>query len=242
MRKLFFLLLFLPLIGIGQPTAKNVLSSTRYFSKNDKAVEFDKALANHAQTYHMGDFHWRVWSVTSGPDAGAYMVSEGPSDWTTLDGRGDINPAHKADWEKNVLPLVATTGARMYLTFQPDMSTVQLTDYADKIMITHMTAKPGKLPAVTDLIKKMKKVWEAGKESVAVYSVTASGEPGYVLVNRLREGLKELADGFRKPMSERFNDAYGAGMWESFYLKDYAEAVQTRWSELLVYKPELSSK
>ena len=239
MKKLLVILLLIPVLGMSQ--TKNLLTSNRYFCKMDKIQEFEKALAQHAQTYHKGDWNWRVWTIQSGPDAGAYMVSEGPSDWSTLDGRGDINPAHRDDWTKNVAPLIARIGASSYMSFQPDMSTVDLKSYTDKIQITHITAKPGKIVAVADLEKKLKKVWEASKESVAVYSPVASGEPGYVNVTRLKEGFKELADDYRKPMAERYNAVYGPGSWDA-YLKDFADAVENRWSELLIYKPELSSK
>jgi hypothetical protein len=104
-----------------------------------------------------------------------------------------------------------------------------------------MTAKPGKIVNAEDLIKRQKKVWEAGKESVAVYAAAFSGSPGYITVTRLRNGLKELASDYRKPFAERYNDVYGAGAFTT-WLKDYADAVQSRWSELLIYKPELSSK
>ena len=239
MRKYFFLLLLTPLLGIGQ--TKTVVTTSRYFARNDKVSEFEKALANHAQKYHTGDVAWRVWSIESGPDAGGYMVTEGPSTWAVLDGRGDISQDHMTDWEKNVLPLTTGQGQSGYSEFQPELSTVQLTDYADKIVINHMTAKPGKINDVKDLITKLKKVWEAGKESVAVYSPSFSGEPGYITVTRLKEGFKELASDYRKPLPERYNDVYGAGSFDT-WLKDYADAVQSRWSELLVYKPELSSK
>jgi hypothetical protein len=239
MRKIFLLWLFVPLFGISQ--TKNVLNSSRYFCKPDKVQEFEKALAAHAQKYHTGDWHWRVWSIESGPDAGGYMITEGPSDWATIDGRGDLSAEHMTDWNKNVAPLTTARYSSEYYQFEADMGTVEMTDYADKITINHMTAKPGKLSAVNELIKKMKKVWEAGKESVAVYSLTASGDPGFITVTRLRTGLKELATGYRKPMQERYNEVYGAGSWDA-YLKDYADTVERRWSELMIYKPKLSSK
>ena len=149
-----------------------------------------------------GDVRWRVWSIESGPDAGGYMVTEGPSTWAALDGRGDISAEHTADWEKNVLPLTMGQGQSGYYEFQADLGTVQLTDYADKIVINHMTAKPGKINNVKDLIKRLKKVWEASKESVAVYSAAFSGEPGYITVTRLKDGLKELASDYRKPLQK----------------------------------------
>jgi hypothetical protein len=41
-----------------------------------------------------------------------------------------------------------------------------------------MTAKPGKINDMKALIQKMKKVWQEGNESVAVYATAFSGEPG----------------------------------------------------------------
>jgi hypothetical protein len=239
MRKLFILLLLTPLLSISQ--TKTVLNASRYFCETNKVEAFEKALGAHAQKYHTGDWHWRVWSIETGPDAGGYMITEGPSDWASIDGRGDLNPAHMTDWNVNVAPLTTSRYSSSYFEYEEDLGTVKLTDYADKIMINNMTAKPGKIVAVNALIKKLKKVWEAGNESVAVYSIKASGEPGFVIVNRLKTGLKELADGFRKPMPERFNDVYGSGAYDT-WLKDYADAVEKRWSELLIYKPKLSSK
>ena len=239
MRKYFFMLLLIPVMGMGQ--TKTILTSNRLFAKNDKVSEFEKALATHSQKYHTGDVKWRVWAIESGPDAGGYMITEGPSNWATLDTRGDISTEHTADWEKNVLPLTTGNGQSAYYDFLPDLSTVQMTDYADKIVINHMTAKPGKINNVLSLIQRQKKVWEAGKESVAIYSAAFSGEPGYIQVTRLKNGLKELASDFRKPLPERYNDINGAGAFDG-WLKDYADAVQSRWSELLTYKPKLSSK
>ncbi len=233
------LLLLLPLFGISQ--TKTLLTTNRVFAKNDKAGEFEKALASHAQKYHKGDVAWRVWSIQSGPDAGGYMVTEGPTTWATMDGRGDINAEHTADWEKNVLPLTDGRGQSGFADFQADLSTVQLTDYADKIVITHMTAKPGKVNQTKALIEKLKKMWMADGESVAVYSNVHSGEPGYTITTRLKGGLKELAADYRKPQADRFNAVHGAGSFD-VWLREYAEAVQNRWSELLTYKPLLSSK
>lgn len=239
MKKYLFMLLMIPVVGMGQ--TKTILTSSRLFAKNEKITEFEKALASHAQKYHTGDVSWRVWSIESGPDYGGYMVTEGPSTWETLDGRGDISTAHKMDWEKSVAPLTEGRGQSGYYEFKVDLSTVQLTDYADKVAINHVTAKPGKIAQVQDLITKLKKVWEAGKESVAVYAVTYSGEPGFIVVSRLRDGLKELSSDYRKPLSVRYDEVHGTGSFDT-WLKDYADAVQCRWTELLIYKSELSSK
>ena len=139
------------------------------------------------------------------------------------------------------MPLTEGQGKSAYGEFQADLSTVQLTDYADKITISHITTKPGMPLKVKDLIQRLKKVWEADKVSVAVYSAAFSGEPGYTIVTRLKAGFKELASDYRKPITESYNAVYGAGAYE-IYLKDFADAVQSRFSEILIYKPNLSSK
>ena len=217
------------------------MNTTRIFPKQEKIAEFEKALAAHAQKYHTGDWKWRVWYIESGPEAGGYMVAEGPNSWELLDGRKDLSPEHTADWAKNVAPLTQDRGDASYAEFQEDLSTVQLTDYADKILMNHMTAKPGRISAVADLIKKMKNAWQAGGQSVAVYLSVASGDPGYVTVTRLKVGLKEMATGYRKPLKDLYNTANGDGSFDQFQ-KDFSDAVEKRWSELLVSRADLSSK
>lgn len=239
MKKIFLFLLLAPLLGAGQD--KTIVSTFRVTPKSDKVVEFEKALAAHAQKYHTGDVKWRVFEVQSGPESGAFHVTEGPNSWEGMDGRGDISAEHKLDWDKNVSPLTTGAGTSGYSRFNADMSNIQLTDYADKIIITHMYPKPGMTNKMTDLIKKMKKVWVAGNESVAVYTSINSGEPQTAIVTRLKAGLKELDPSFRKPFNERYNTVYGEGTWD-YWLADYATCVEKRWSEMLFLRADLSSK
>jgi hypothetical protein len=239
MRKMLGIWLLLPFIGFSQ--VKNVINSTRIFPKQEKIAEFEKALAAHAQKYHTGDWKWRVWYIESGPDAGGYMVTEGPNSWETLDGRKDLGAEHTADWVSNVAPLTQDRGDASYAEYQADLSTVQLTDYSDKIVINHTIVRPGKINAVQEILKKLKNAWQAGGVSVAVYQAVASGEPSFIIVTRLKGGLKELATGYRKPLKDLFNTANGAGSFDQ-YQKDYGDAVEKRWSELLVLRPELGSK
>ena len=128
-----------------------------------------------------------------------------------------------------------------YSVYVDSLSTVPLRNYSDKVLITHMNPKPGMINGTTGLVQKMKKVWMDGNETVAVYQVVASGSPQIATVTRLKDGLKELADGYRKSTAERYNTAYGAGAWDS-YLSDYAKYVESRWTELLSFRADLSSK
>jgi len=239
MKRIFLLCLLVPLLGTGQ--TKNVMSSFRAFPKVDKVLEFEKAVAAHAQKYHTGDWKWRVWAIQSGPDANGYHITEGPLSWELIDGRGDINVEHNNDWNKNVAIYLTDRGSASYSVFEDSLSTVTLTDFADKINITHWYPKIGWGGKIRGAIADMKKAWAAGGESVAVYSASSSGPAQFTLVTRYKQGLKERNSGFRKPFKDRYEGANGSDSYEDF-LDTIREYLTDSWSELLFYRADLSSK
>ena len=238
MKKLIFLLLAIPFFSLAQD--KNVVSTSRVFPKGDKIQQFEKALAAHSKKFHTGTWKWRVFSIESGPESGGYHITEGPMSWDDLDTRGDLGKVHQADWDVNISPLLLDKGSSSYSVFRPDLSTVALTEYSNKIAIIHNYPKPGYTEEMEDAIKKLKKTWEIGASTVAVYEAAASGPQQYTIVIRYKQGLKERNVGFRAPMKERFNNANGDGAWDA-YTKSIRTILDHSWSELLFYHPELSS-
>ena len=238
MRKIILFCLLIPIIGMAQ---NNVVSTFRAFPKADKVLEFEKALATHAQKYHTGNWKWRVFAIQSGPDANGYHITEGPLSWDMIDGRGDLSVEHNNDWNKNVAIYLTERGAASYSVFQDTLSTVMMTDYADKINITHWFPKIGWGNKVRDNINSMKAAWKAGGESVAVYMASSSGPAQYTIVTRYKQGLKERNPNFRKPFKDRYEAANGVDSYENFLdvLRNY---VSDSWSELLFFRADLSSK
>lgn len=221
--------------------AKNVVSTHRVFPKIDKVAEFEKALAAHAQKYHSGDNFWRVFQIQSGPDFGGYQITEGPKTWESEDARGDLGADHMADWNKNVAIHLTERQSATFAIYQDTLSTVALGDFSDKVQITHVYPKPGRSDDVIGIIKKLKKSWEIGGQTVAVYALNASGPAQFTLVTRYKQGLKEKAPDFRKPFKTSYEAANGAGSYVH-YQKDIAEFVQEAWAELLFLRKELGSK
>jgi hypothetical protein len=237
---IFYLtLLLLPVFGIAQ--TKNVLSTHRVFPKVDKVAEFEKAIAAHAQKYHTGDVHWRVFTIQSGPDIGGYHITEGPKTWDSEDARGDINPEHQADWNKNVAIYLTDKQSGGYSVYLDSLSTVALGDFSDKINIAHVYPKIGQGDNVVNMIKKLKKTWASVGMTVAVYAASSSGPAQYTIVTRYKQGLKERNAGFRKPFKQAYEEVNGEGSYAQ-YLKDAAEYIQENWSELLYLRKDLSSK
>jgi len=239
MRKLILMLIALPFFSLAQE--KNIISASRYFPKPDKVQAFEKALAAHSQKFHSGTWKWRVFTIETGPDAGGYHVTEGPMSWDDIDTRGDLGKAHMEDWNMNIAPLLTDRGSVAYSTFRADLSSVDLTNYSDKIAINHVFPKPGYTDEMEDLIKKIKKAWENGQQTVAVYESSSSGPQQYSFVTRYKQGLKERNTGFRKPFKERYESANGNSAWDD-YVKAIRNMVDHSWSELLFFHKELSSK
>ncbi|MBS1918848.1 MAG: hypothetical protein JST17_01195 [Bacteroidetes bacterium] len=239
MRKILSFLMLVPLFAISQN--QTVISAQRYFPKPDKVLEFEKALVSHIQKYHSGDWKWRVYEIQTGPDAGGYHIVEGPKTWDEFDKRGDLGAEHLNDWNKNVAPNLSDKYSSGYSDYREDLSTTQLLAFTNKITITHVFPKPGMGGKVEADIKKIKKGWEAGNQTVAVYQAVASGPTQYAIVSRLKDGLKELQSGYRKPIKERYDAANGEGTYEIF-LDHINKTTENNWSEILSFRADLSSK
>ena len=239
MKKVLFLLLLLPLFGISQ--SQTIVNSTRYFARPDKVLEFEKGLTAHIAKYHSGDWKWRVYEIQTGPDAGGYHVVEGPKTWDEFDKRGNLGDEHVKDWNQNVAPYLADKYSSMYVKYKGDLSTVQITNYYDKITITHVFPKPGMGNLLEESLKKVKKGWAAGNQTVAVYQSIASGPAQYTLVYRLKDGLKELEENYRTPFKDRYETSNGKGSYEGL-LESVRKVTDKSWSEVLFYRPDLSAK
>jgi hypothetical protein len=239
--KMFFLFVMaIPVVGISQN--KNVVHTNKVFPKADKVLEFEKALTTHSQKYHTGDWAWRVFEIQSGPDAGGYMIVEGPSSWTNLDTRGNLGTEHNTEWHKNVAVHLTDKGSMGYSVFEDSLSTVALGDYSDKIAITHWFPEFGWGSKVRDVILELRKMWQASSQTVAVYSASSSGPPQYSMVTRYKAGLKEREPGFfKEAFKVRYEKANGADSHDH-YMEMLQEYLRDAWSEILFYRADLSSK
>ena len=239
MKRIIFLFLLSPLLGIGQN--KNVVNANRVFPKVDKVLEFEKALAAHAQKYHTGDWKWRVFEIQSGPDANGFHITEGPNTWDQIDTRGNLGTEHNTDWNKNVAIYLTERSSSTYSVFQDSLSSVMLTDYADKINITHYVYKIGWGNKVRELISNSTPVWKARGQSVAVYVSSSSGPGQYAVVTRYKNGLKERETMTNQSFKDKYEAIHGADSFDG-YLEILRNYVTEQWSELLFYRADLSSK
>ena len=232
-------MLLVPLLGISQN--KNVVSADRVFPKVDKVLEFETALGAHAKKYHSGDWAWRVFAIQSGPDAGGYHITEGPTSWEAIDSRGNLGTEHNNDWNKSVAIYLTERGSTSYSVYQDSLSTVALTDWADKINITHYFPKVGWGSKVREMLINSKPVWKALGQSIVVYVASSSGSAQYTVVTRYKQGLKERATMTISGFKDQYEKIHGADSFDG-YLEIFRNYINDTWSELLFYRADLSSK
>ena len=239
MKRSIFLLLLIPMLALSQPA--KVINTIRVFPKIEKATAFEKALAAHVAKYHQSKWTWRVFSIETGPDAGGYHIVEGPASWDEFDKRGYLGQAHQQDWEQTIAPLVTEKFEAFFSVYRDDLSSTPLTTYTEKIAINHVYYNPGYSVEMESIIQSLKSVWEASQRTTAVYEMSSSGEPGFVLVSRYKDGLKERDPGYKQIFKDAYEKSKGAGSWQA-YQDLLKKAVNHSWSEILVFKPSMSSK
>ena len=221
---------------------KSVVTFTRYFPKADKVTVFEKALAAHAQKFHKGDVKWMVFTIESGPDAGGYLLAEGPTSWDGLDKRGDISKAHTDDWDTNLQPLLTEKMRNEYYVYRLDLSTADLSGTTAKVGVNHTYYKPGFFGDMEEWYKAMKKNWADTDQAVAVFQSSSSGEPQFMSITLYKQGLKERETAFRPALPVTFAKANGGeDVWKR-YLEIFKTSVSRQWGEMLFLKPDLGSK
>jgi hypothetical protein len=239
LKKAMIICFLAPFMALSQ--GKTLMNVSKMFPKMDKMAEFEKALANHSQKYHTGDNKWRVYQIMSGPDAGGYMVAEGPSDFAGMDSRGDLGAEHTADYAKNVAIHMIDKYSSDYLMFQDTLSTVQLGNFSDKISITHWYPKTGQNNKIFDGILALKKGWKISGRTVAVYRTVNSGNARFSMVYRMKNGFKDLATGGPAANKKSYETANGEDSYDNYLglLQDYTA---NYWTEMMTLRPDLSSK
>jgi hypothetical protein len=238
-------LLLLLLLGLflvsAQAQDKATLSSYRVIPKLGKDAELKKAIAAHAAKFHTGDWKWRVFSVLSGADEGGYQINEGPTSWTTLEGRNDISEEHMRDYEANILPLVDRSTPNGFFLYQRELSSDSAVGPMKKALLRHFFLKPGKAPKLSAYLTTWKKVWQKLGLKVAVWASVFSGEPQYVVSYRLPQGFIDLEQPWTQRLKNGYEEIAGAGSYAK-YLDDIGLVTDKIVEDIIELQPDLGSK
>ncbi|MDB6168953.1 MAG: hypothetical protein JWM88_1817 [Verrucomicrobia bacterium] len=220
---------------------KGTLSNYRVWAKDGHQDALKSALAAHAAKFHTGAWKWRVYEVLTGPDGGAYMITEGPNSWTELEGRGDLGADHMKDYEANVAIHVRKSTSDSYMTYERAGSTVEGGAFStNKVLLRHMYFKPGRAAQTMASLRAWKQIFAKSEVNVAVWRSFFSGEGRFTVASRLKKGFVDLDDesiNFRKAGDELF----GPGGYDALIDQNTAN-LDRIMDEMIEFRPELSSK
>lgn len=244
MKKLTCLAFVLPLLWLPahaeDSQSSAVINSYRTWVKPGHTAAFNKALAAHAKQFHSGQWKWRVYDVLTGPEGGALQINEGPHSWAEFEGRGDLGEKHMRDYEANVMPHVEKTGPDLYVVYKAEYSTTAVGNFSNKALIVRVYPKPGQLSAYLASLQEFKPVWEKLGLNMVVYTSLHSGPRSVLLVQRLKNGLKDFEPD-SAGMRQVYDSVNGAGSYDK-RMEDQARILERLETELISFRPEFTAK
>ncbi len=244
MKKLLLLLLLLPLFFLPshaeEARTSAVLKSYNIWIKPGHRSAFDKAMAAHIRQFHGGDPHWRIYDVLTGPDGGSLQVIEGPRSWTEFEEHGDTDEKQLRDYEANVLPHIEKTSPVSYVEYKPEFSTTAVDNFSSKALVVHVHPKAGQYPMYLASLKEFKPVWEKLGLNMAVYASVYSGDRSVILVQRLKNGLKDFEPNGSN-VRAAYDSIHGAGSYEK-RSEEQLHMLDSLVTSLIAFRQDLTAK
>jgi hypothetical protein len=188
--------------------------------KMGQGKAYEKAWKAHVIKFHNGNDKRYAEEIMSGPNAGSILIASGPYSMADLDKVRANADAHSSDYDVTVGPSVGTF--TQWGTYRwADTLSYNGTSTAEKFITTVYHLKPGK---ASDFIAEIKRSIAVNKKinspsSYNAYVKMWSGSsPEIVIVTNLKDGFKQLDNGFNPTMGKDFQNAYvqeyGQEMWD----------------------------
>jgi hypothetical protein len=232
MRNLFFLVCFLAAVSLcaQDAPAYQMYHNVIITAKADKMAEFTAAYGAHNKKYHnAGSSHVNVFTANSGPNLGKFINSMGPMTWADVDARKE-DKAHDMDWQKNVMPYIASIEDGGHWRLAPDLSYIAEGTPATKLRLNVIDMAQGENADHNHLMKMLA---EAQKATFPSQSRMVFNRVGFRNDGRDRViliGLNKWAD-LDEGIADGFEKVHGEGSWARF-IEEINEAHDSSYGEL----------
>ena len=242
MKRLILLALAICSTAIAQTTTDNVYTFTRYLAKPGQEEALKAAFFAHAAKYHSGTNKWSLSVIDSGPDTGMFQVKEGPSNFNTLEDRGDLSIEHHNDYVTNINPFVQTMSGAVYEIRDEELSTAYDSKVIiKKFLVQRYVLKPGHMAALYEKIKIINPyINKTLKGGHSFFRTFYSGVPTIILTIWLNNGYKDVA-GTQNKVSEAYDADHGVGAGNKFFAS-YSEDMERIDSEIIESIPNPAIK
>lgn len=243
MRKLIFTMLLLPLLAVSQNSTEYGVFENSLLTPNPAQVtQFEAGLAAHNKKYHAeGAYGADVFWISSGPNAGSYIWSMGPTPWSAMDNRPAQKDGHDADWNNNVLKYMMPEGNQTYWKTIPEASRFAKNMTVKNLVVDYYDVKRGKMKEAMKLVEKIHKAYseKLPEETYGVYTneFSSTKEGRDIAVVSFFENMEQFSQD--NGMDKKYDEVHGSGSWDQF-LKDWQDVTDGGESELWIFRADLS--
>jgi hypothetical protein len=234
------------MLGLGAPIAAQETPGTigQVFLTRVKAgmgKQYQEGRKRHMAWHKkQGDsWTWSTWEVVSGPDTGAYLTFSFGHHWKDFDAwQAKLGQGDSADVDLNLTPYAESTTISYY-EYLADLSRPAAAP-AKMSEVVHFLLKPDKEPEFRHTLRRAHEA--IGKTNWPVnyswFVLQNGGEgPHFVLVLP-HNSFAEMAE---PEMSFPAMPTKAFGPYEAGVILDgFGQATKSQWSELEVYRPDLS--
>jgi len=182
-----------------------------------------------------------LWQVTTGDDAGDYVVGTFGHTWKDYDAREAFNAADDKDAMASVGPFVQSDIPSIWRHLEDVSRPGDMAAGPAKFsQLTHYFVKPSKISAFMDALREIKAALDEAKFPVhSNWYVLASGGKGpHYVVATERSSWAEFA-GPEKSMSKVLEEKLGARKATEL-IDEIREATTSFYSEILTFRSDLS--
>ena len=228
MKKLFFTLLSVAIIdAFGQ--GKTLYTINIVKPKAGMKAAFEASWKLHLDKFHKTDDKRMVYEVTSGPEAGSYIIIEGPFAYADMDKDKPNAKEHSLDVDKNLSVKLEPGGMNFTLRWADTLSyNSNAIANSDKVLITRTHVKDGKMAGYLAEVRRSALISEKLKSPLS-YSINikqlAGTNPMIVTVRNLKDGFKEMEQNYFQLPPNTFREAY---------IKDYGQEEWDKRVKMLV--------
>jgi hypothetical protein len=228
--------------AIAQQAAPfTVIEVHRQKAAPGKTAQYEAGRKKHMDWHRQaGDpWTWTIWSVTTGPDTGSYIVTSGDHQWADFDtwlakyGAGD-----QADVAINTAPHVASTETSYWRT-RPEISLMPASnDLPPMGTLTTFYVKPGMATQFRETIAKLNGALKKANWPLAGiwYELVNGGEPAFAVFTP-RKGMADLQPpepSMQARVAQQLGQAEADALWKSL-----SEAYSHSLSEILERRDDL---
>jgi len=247
MRKTFFIWLFIAAAIFANGQGSTLYKVNVVTPKAGMSSAFEDSWKLHMAKFHNGSDKRNVYAVVSGPDAGSFVIVQGPISYADMDKTLPDAKEHSLDMEKTFSPELEPMNNNLLVRWVDTLS-YKGDVKADLSILTMTVVKDGKMPEYMAEARKVVLLYTKLNSPFSFNTMIkqqAGSSPTIILIRNLKDGYKELDSDYFHLSADWFKDAYvkeyGQQVWDN-RLKLMTDDVVVRTQHFEKLRADLSSK